>query len=220
MPLISSMPTLRSPTVGRSMSKRMRAIAEPMIAMSTRCMASAPIVAPTSSTTLSPRSVGHRAAIAGRSIWAMVLRQIFDIAMRAPVLPAETAASASPSRTAWIASHMEEVRRPARRGAEPHGGGAPPSPHRLARLVLHAHGDVGVAKLDGVLERGLRVEKRPDDGLVAEHEETQAGMALQCKRRPRNHHGGAVIAAHRVERDPHWLRHECLAFPGGENGGK
>ena len=103
---------------------------------------------------------------------------------------------------------------------EPHGGVAPPSPHRLARLVLHAHGDVGVAKLDRVLEGGLRVEKRPDHGLVAEHEETQAGMALQCKRGARNHHGGAVIAAHRVERDPHWLRHECLAFPGGENGGK
>ena len=116
----------------------MRAMAAPMIAMSTRCMASAPIVAPTSSTMLSPRSVGHRAAIAGRSICAMVLRQIFAIAMSAPVLPAETAASASPSRTAWIASHMEDLQ--------------PPGAHRLARLVVHAHRDVGVAELDRVLE--------------------------------------------------------------------
>ncbi|MDF9794019.1 hypothetical protein M2440_004720 [Methylorubrum extorquens] len=87
-------------------------MAEPITAISTRCSASVPMVAPTSSTTLSPRTVGHRQAMAGRSIPAMVLRQIFDIAIKAPVLPAETAAWASPSRTAWIARHIEDLPRP------------------------------------------------------------------------------------------------------------
>ena len=90
----------------------MRAMAAPITAISTRCSASVPIVAPTSRTTLSPRTVGHRQAIAGRSTPAIVLRQIFDIAMSAPVLPAETAACASPSRTAWIARHIDDLPRP------------------------------------------------------------------------------------------------------------
>ena len=69
-------------------------MAEPITAISTRCSASVPMVAPTSSTMLSPRTVGHRHAMAGRSMPDMVFRQIFDIAIRAPVLPAETQASA------------------------------------------------------------------------------------------------------------------------------
>ena len=97
------------------MSKTMRAIAAPMIARSIKCSASAPIVAPTSSTIDSPRSVGHIAAIAGRSICDMVRRQTLAIAISAPVLPAETAQSASPFFTASIACHIDDVRRPARR---------------------------------------------------------------------------------------------------------
>ena len=114
-PFTSSVPTLRRPTVGRSTSNTMRAIAAPITAMSTRWAASAPIVAPTSSTIDSPRVVGQIAAIAGRSIWAMVLRQTLDMAISAPVLPADTQASASPSRTAWTAIHMDDFQRPIRR---------------------------------------------------------------------------------------------------------
>ena len=44
-----------------------------------------------------------------------VFRQIFDIAISAPVLPAETAASASPRFTASIAHHIDDTRRPARK---------------------------------------------------------------------------------------------------------
>ena len=58
---------------------------------------------------LSPFSVGQIAAIAGRSILAMVRRQNFAIAISAPVLPAETATSASPVFTASIARHMVEM---------------------------------------------------------------------------------------------------------------
>ncbi len=129
-PLISSTPTLRRPTVGLSMSNTMRAIAAPMIARSIRCWASAPIVAPTSSTIDSPRSVGHIAAIAGRSICAIVRRQTLAIAISAPVLPAETAQSASPFFTASIACHIDDD--------------APAGAQRLARLVRHLDRDVAM----------------------------------------------------------------------------
>ncbi len=52
------------------------------------------------------------AAMAGRSIVAMVRRQNFDIAISAPVLPAEMQASASPALTASIAFHIEDFQRP------------------------------------------------------------------------------------------------------------
>ena len=87
-------------------------MAPPITASSTRWLASPPIEAPRSSTIDSPRRVGHRAAIAGRSMPGMVLRLNLAIAISAPVLPAETAASASPFLTASIASHMDDFQRP------------------------------------------------------------------------------------------------------------
>ncbi len=54
------------------------------------------------------------AAIAGRSILAIVRRQNFAIAISAPVLPADTQASASPVFTASIAFHMDDFQRPCR----------------------------------------------------------------------------------------------------------
>ena len=72
------------------------------------------MVAPRSSTTESPRAVGHIAASAGRSMPGNMRRQNRAIAASAPVLPAETATSASPFLTASIASHIDEVLRPRR----------------------------------------------------------------------------------------------------------
>jgi hypothetical protein len=46
--------------------------------------------------------------MAGRSILAIVRRQNFDIAISAPVLPAETQTSASPVFTASMARHIDE----------------------------------------------------------------------------------------------------------------
>ena len=57
------------------------------------------------SSATSPRSPG-------RSISGIVCRQTFAIAISAPVLPAETAQSASPRFTASIARHIDETRRP------------------------------------------------------------------------------------------------------------
>ena len=62
-----------------------------------------------------PTIVAPAAAIAGRSIGAIVCRQNFAIAIRAPVLPAETAQSAAPVFTASIACHIDETRLPARK---------------------------------------------------------------------------------------------------------
>jgi hypothetical protein len=63
-------------------------------------------LAPTSSTTVSPRTVGHSAAIAGRSIPSIAFSWSLAIAISAPVLPAETTACASPERTDAMARHM------------------------------------------------------------------------------------------------------------------
>ncbi len=60
----------------------------------------------------SPRSVGHSAAIAGRSMPGSILRLNLAIAISAPVLPADTIMSASPFFTASIASHIEDFQRP------------------------------------------------------------------------------------------------------------
>ena len=61
---------------------------------------------------LSPRIVGQIDAMAGRSIVAMVRRQNFDIAISAPVLPAEMQQSAWPAFTASIAFHIDDFQRP------------------------------------------------------------------------------------------------------------
>src|SRR5215203_6574851 len=82
--------------------------------MSTSCSASAPIEAPRSSTTQVPVIVGQSAAIAGRSIPGSILRLNLAIAISAPVLPADTATSASPFLTASMASHIDDFQRPLR----------------------------------------------------------------------------------------------------------
>ena len=53
-------------------------------------------------------TVGQMAAMAGRSTPAIVFRQNLAMTISAPVLPADTAASARPSFTASSASHMLE----------------------------------------------------------------------------------------------------------------
>ena len=61
-----------------------------------------------------PLSVGHSAAIAGRSMPGSIRRLNLAIAISAPVLPADTATSASPFLTASMASHIDDFQRPLR----------------------------------------------------------------------------------------------------------
>ena len=130
-PLISSTPILSSPTVGRSIPNRKRAIASPIIAKSTSCSASAPIVAPTSSTMLSLRRVGQMAAIAGRSMPAMVLQAEARHRHEGAGIAGRNGdvglAVASPPRSTC---HIDAFPRPL--------------PQRLARLVVHRHENIGV----------------------------------------------------------------------------
>ena len=57
---------------------------------------------------LSPFTVGQMAAIAGRSMPVVMRRQNLLIAISAPVLPADTATSASPFFTDSIVFHIPE----------------------------------------------------------------------------------------------------------------
>ena len=77
-----------------------------------------------------PAASATAPAIAGRSMPGSVLRLNFAIAISAPVLPAETATSASPFLTASM--------------REPHRGLPAAVAQRLARLVVHPDGDLGV----------------------------------------------------------------------------
>ena len=129
------------------------------------------MVAPRSSTTESPRAVGHIAAIAGRSIPGNMRRQNRAIAVSAPVLPAETATSASPFLTASMASHIEDDLAAAAQ--------------RLARLVVHADGDVGMDDARGRLHRRMFVELRLDQRAIAEQQEFGVGMPCSAKSRRR-----------------------------------
>ena len=92
------------------------------------------------------------------------------IAISAPVLPADTAAAASPSFTASIAT--------------PHGRTSAAAAKRLARLLVHADRDGGVHQPAGLPELRMRAEQRLDLGLVAEQDEA-------CTRMLRQRHGGA-----------------------------
>ena len=82
-----------------------------MTANWTKFWASHSVFAPRSSITRSvSASVGNSAASAGRSIPGMVRSASLAIAIIAPVLPPETAASALASFTALIAMPIEVVR--------------------------------------------------------------------------------------------------------------
>ena len=55
-----------------------------------------------------PVALGIWVAMAGRSMPSSVLRRYRAMAIRAPVLPADTAADAAPSLTCWMATRIEE----------------------------------------------------------------------------------------------------------------
>ena len=108
------------------------------------------------------------------------------MAIRAPVLPAETMKSASPFCTASSASHMLD---------------AAAAAHRLARLVLHLHDDVGMDDARALGERADAARRCGVDArLVAEKQKAHVGMALERHGGARHDHGGALVSTHRVER--------------------
>ena len=138
--------------------------------------------------------VGHTAAIAGRSMPGSVRRQNRAIAISAPVLPAETATSASPFLTASIASHIDETLRP-RRSAW------------LGLSCMLTATSVWIT-LRRRLQRRMLGQFGLDQRAVAEQQKFAVGMPGQRNRGAGNDDRCAEIATHGVKRDSNLLRHE------------
>ncbi len=155
-----------------------------------------PPFAPTSSTTLCPRLVGQRAAIAGRSMPSMVPSWNMLIAISAPVLPAEIATCASPFSTDSMARHMDVLR---------------PRRSAMAGLFFHAHAFRRVADLDARGELAAPRQQRLQHRLVAMHQEIHIGMADRRTRQSRHDNGRAGIAAHGIDRNVEGSAHLRLA---------
>ena len=84
-------------------------------------------------------SVGKTPAIAGRVTPGIVRNYNFDMAIKAPVFPADTTELASPSQTALIARRMLDSRADLRAKAERTGAPGEPCQHnRLARECFHS----------------------------------------------------------------------------------
>ena len=95
----------------------------------------------------------------------------------------------------------------------PHRGLVAAIAQGLARLVVHLHRDLGVMEGRDRLELGMGVEQRQDLLLVAEDDEARIGAALQRQRSARDDDSRAVIPAHRIERDCNRSCHGVLVDP-------
>ena len=151
-------------------------MAAPISAKSASWRAVAPMLAPRSSTMLGRAMVGHWPAMAGRSMPGMVLSTSLAMAIRAPVLPAETVKSASPFCTASM--------------RQPHAGAAPAA-HGLARLVLHLHDRVGVhdARALGELRDAARDGARCAPGRRTAGSSRRDGARARARPRARPRRG-------------------------------
>ena len=134
---------------------------------------------------LSPRMVGQIAAIAGRSMVAMVRRQNFDIAISAPVLPADMQQSASPG-----LHRLDRL---------PHGRLPAAMAQRLARLVVHPHGDLAVDQFADGGDLGVFLQDGPDFVDLAVEKEPHIRAALGNLHQAGDDHGRSVVAAHRID---------------------
>ena len=140
-----------------------------------------------------PFSVGQSAAIAGRSMPGSILRLNLAIAISAPVLPADTATSASPFLTASMASHIDDFQRPLR------SAWLGLSSIRTATSVCTSR--------QAALSRGWAASSGSILALVAEQDERAVGMLRQRQRRAGNDHRGSMVTPHGVERDADLLGH-------------
>ena len=140
-----------------------------------------------------PLSVGHSAAIAGRSMPGSIFRLNLAIAISAPVLPADTATSASPFLTASMASHIEDFQRPLR------SAWLGLSSIRTATSVCTSR--AAALSCGWAASSGSILARSPNRMNFA------VGMLRQRQLRARNDHGGPMVAPHGVERDADLLGH-------------
>src|SRR5579875_1531465 len=134
--------------------------------------------APASMRTIGPSFAGKTAAIAGRAIPSIVRRRISAIARNAPLFPAETTASASPSRTKLTAT-------PRLVAAQ-----------RLGRRFVHRDRFRGVANPNALVPPN----KGSQTPLVA-HQDDLVPL-VRRRQRPGDDLVGRVVPPHRVDRDP------------------
>jgi len=76
---------------------------------------------------------------------------------------------------------------------------------------MHAHGDVRMHDPRHGHETRALGDERRDLALLAEEGEGEVRAPRERPRRPLDDHRWSVIAAHRVERDPHGCRHADAA---------
>ena len=96
---------------------------------------------------------------------------------------------------------------------EPHRGLPAPVAQRLARLILHADGNLGVDDARGGFERGPRLHQRSDQRRVAEEPELAFGMARQSQIGAGDDHGRTVVSPHRIERNADLVWHRSTLRP-------
>ena len=140
-----------------------------------------------------PFSVGHSAAIAGRSMPGSMRRLNLAIAISAPVLPADTATSASPFFTASMASHIDDFQRPLR------SAWLGLSSMRTATSVCTSR--------QAALRRGCAASSGSILAWSPNRMKLAVRMLRQRQRGARNDHRGTVVAPHGVERDADLLGH-------------
>src|SRR3569623_1477071 len=121
-----------------------------MMANSTSRAASQSMLAPTSRKVVMPRGVGMLVTSAGRSRSALIRRIKSEMAIRAPVLPEETAAAASPSRTASTAFHIEV---PLPRRSAWAGFSSMATTMSVSRISTRARAVVAAHGVDGIHQR-------------------------------------------------------------------
>ena len=91
---------------------------------------------------------------------------------------------------------------------KPHRRSLAAAAQRLARLVVHADGDVGMDHARGRLQRRIFGELLVDQLAVAVQQKFAVGMPVQRNRGAGNDDRCADIATHGVKRDSNLLRHE------------
>ena len=161
-----------------------------MTPYSSRCRGLGKTFAPTSMMTQRPFAVGITVAMPGRWTHLRNFRVLRPPATTAPVLPALTRPST------FLGQEL-----PA-----PEDGVVRLAAEGLARLLLHVHGDWARGRTRrGRREPGRRRQQRLRVGLVADENDRQVRHGCDGQHRPGHVRDRAVVAAHRVERDPHGL---------------
>ena len=186
LPLMSSSPMLRRPTVGRSMPSTAVASALPITANWTSCAGVQFTLAPRSSAVVTPLRVGNCDAIAGRSMPGSVFSTKRAMAMSAPVLPADTQACAVPSLTRLTATRIDESFFLRSASA---GGSSIVTTSLAGRIVMRS----------GAATATWRAPRRAGSRPTSDH--ARVGRLLEKGERGRHGDRRTVVAPHRVDGD-------------------